>query len=352
MLDAFADRVDARIVLAAHVVVDHDRALDGEPALSGDFGVGLDPGRKDHQLAFEGLAVLELESSDPIAAKDLERVRAEMHADSLFLDQRTQDRAGGGVELLIHQMGRSMDNVDLEAKTAQSVRALEAEKTTADHSRALFPVGVLGHARAVVECAKAEHARLHRAVRRFQPRKRWDIGPAAGCDNQQVIRLLGPISADHAAGQAQDTRGVHTRVQADTIFLVPLDRVEQNFARLTRSVEHRRKQDAVVVAERFAAEHGNVEHLGAAARENLFDSARARHAVADDDEIALGAHHSHSRKPTSITSLAASPSRAAIFSSTTLPGRQSSMIASCTCIAFFGPHGIKRTDLPSRWSAT
>ena len=120
-------------------------------------------------------------------------------------------------------------------------------------------------------------------------------------------------------------------MQADTILLVPCERIENDFGCLLRPVEHRGQHDAVVVAERLGAEHRDIEQLGAAARENLLDGARARHAVADDDQIALCCSSARiSTKPRSIITFAASPSGAAITSSIMLPGRMSSMIASGT----------------------
>ncbi len=45
---------------------------------------GLDTGGEDHQIAFEGLAILELKSADALVAEDREGVGAEMNADAHF----------------------------------------------------------------------------------------------------------------------------------------------------------------------------------------------------------------------------------------------------------------------------
>jgi hypothetical protein len=65
-----ADRINVQVVIAAHLVVDHDRKLDGEAALGREFGIGPDPSGEDHQLAFVRLAVLEFESADAFVTKD------------------------------------------------------------------------------------------------------------------------------------------------------------------------------------------------------------------------------------------------------------------------------------------
>src|SRR5712692_10990675 len=70
MLHAFPNGVDPRIVDRAHLVVDHDRAFDRKAGPAGDFRIGLDSGGEDHQVAFEGFAVLELESANAFVAKD------------------------------------------------------------------------------------------------------------------------------------------------------------------------------------------------------------------------------------------------------------------------------------------
>ena len=69
--------------------------------------------------------------------------------------------------------------------------------------------------------------------------------------------------------------------------LVPGERIEEDLAGVLRAVQHVRQQDPVVVAVRLVAEHDDVELLGAAARQDLLDGARAGHAVADDHELSL-----------------------------------------------------------------
>jgi len=53
VLSAFADDIDVGVVDRAHVIVDHDGALDGEPAAQSDLRIRLDAGRDDDHVAIE-----------------------------------------------------------------------------------------------------------------------------------------------------------------------------------------------------------------------------------------------------------------------------------------------------------
>jgi hypothetical protein len=76
-------------------------------------------------------------------------------------------------------------------------------------------------------------------------------------------------------------------VQRDIVFGIPVERVQENFARVLRAVQHIREQDAIVVAVRLGAQHRDVKLFATAARQNLFHRARARHAVADNHQLLL-----------------------------------------------------------------
>ena len=71
MLRAFADHIDVGVVHRAHVVVDDDGALDGEPAAQPDLRIRLDAGGDDDHVAVERAAVLEGEPGDLVIAQDL-----------------------------------------------------------------------------------------------------------------------------------------------------------------------------------------------------------------------------------------------------------------------------------------
>jgi len=77
--------------------VQHQRIV-FEPGRVTDMRLTGDGG-EDHQVAFEGLAVLELESAHALVAEDCQGVRAEMNSDAHFFPQRLQDRTGSGIKL-------------------------------------------------------------------------------------------------------------------------------------------------------------------------------------------------------------------------------------------------------------
>ena len=140
-----------------------------------------------------------------------------------------QNRSGARVELLIHQMRRAMNDVDLEAEVLQAVRAFESEQTAANHRSAPLPARVLRHAMAIFERAKPEDAGLHASVTQSQARQRRNEGAAAGRDDQVVVGLVGAVGAEHAAGKAKDANSANTRMQPDAVALVPGEGIELDF---------------------------------------------------------------------------------------------------------------------------
>ncbi|MNT88231.1 hypothetical protein D3C72_2287610 [compost metagenome] len=68
---------------------------------------------------------------------------------------------------------------------------------------------------------------------------------------------------------------------------VPLARVQHDVRYRLLAGQHRREQDAVVVAVRLGPEHRDVVQVRGEP-EQLFHSAHAGHAVADDDQARAG----------------------------------------------------------------
>ena len=79
-------------------------------------------------------------------------------------------------------------------------------------------------------------------------------------------------------------------VEHDAVLRVPRQRVDEDVLGLVASGQHAREQDAVVVAVRLVAEHGDRERAASAAGEHLLDQPGAGHAVADHDQTPRAAH--------------------------------------------------------------
>ena len=85
-------------------------------------------------------------------------------------------------------------------------------------------------------------------------------------------------------------------MQRDAAARVPVGPVQHDVVGLLLAGQHRRQQDAVVVAARLGAEHGDGEAVGDAELEQLLDGAHAGHAVADHHQ----AYAAHPRRGDSI----------------------------------------------------
>ena len=99
------------------------------------------------------------------------------------------------------------------------------------------------------------------------------------------------LRAHHAAAAVD----VHHRVagmQRDTVFGIPLPGMYHDVVHALFAGQHRRQQDAVVVAMRLGAEHGDVVQLGRQL-EQFLDRAHAGHAVADHDQRLPGGRRVH-----------------------------------------------------------
>ena len=134
MLRAFADDVDPRIVDRAHMIVDDDRAFDGQAAVAPDLGIGADAGRDDDHVAVDAGAVLELEPGDASVGMEagVGGRFGEVDGDPHLLHFLRQHRAAGSVELHFHQVSREMDDMDFGAMVEQPARGLEAKQAAAD----------------------------------------------------------------------------------------------------------------------------------------------------------------------------------------------------------------------------
>jgi len=344
VLRALADDVDVEVVDRPHVVVDHDRAFDGEPRLRRDLHVRPDAGGHDDHAALERRTVLESEAGHFVVAEDLDGVLLQVHRDPHILHDRTQDGRARGIELLVHERRTEVDHVDLAAMVEEPPRGLEAEQAPADDGRLLDRGRRLHDGVAVVQRPEAEDARAELAVRREHALDGGDEGAAAGRDDQLVVRLDDAARSVNDLARPVDPERADAGVEADPVLVVPCEAVEEDLARILIAADDGGEQDAVVVAVRLVAEDGDVEEVLAAAAEDLFDRANAGHPVANDDQTNLShgrapVSQSTSRRPTSRTTVPLTPFGAPTSSASLLSGKMSSTTASGTCTLDFAPIG-------------
>ena len=103
-------------------------------------------------------------------------------------------------------------------------------------------------------------------------------------------RLDASVGSVHDPVRAIDRRHLHAGVQGHALLRVPVERIDEDVRGLLRTREDAREQDAVVVAERLLAEDRDLVSVATAAREHVFDQARPRHPVSDDDQPMFAVH--------------------------------------------------------------
>ena len=200
---------------------------------------------------------------DVRVAEDFLRARAGQRRDAHLLDRLAEHLPAGLVELHAHQPRGHLDHRDRDVVRHQPLRGFEAEQPAADDDRGLAVLRVLGDVAAVVERAEHEHAVQRRAGDRRDERL------AAGGEDEVVVghRRRRPRERSSRRGRSRVTR--LPGVERDAVLFVPRERVEEDFLRVLRAVEHVRQQDAVVVAVRLVAEDGDVEAVRVDTRARL-----------------------------------------------------------------------------------
>ena len=194
-----------------------------------------------------------------------------------------------------------MNHVHLQAEVLQPASGFEPQQPTSNDGRALPPFGVFGDLAAVVQRTEDKHAGFEAAIRHRGTFHLRDEGPAAGGDDEFVVRLRVTILAVDQPHPREQARGAQTRQQVNVVFLVPGEGVEKDFVLPVRSVQDVREENAVVVPRGFVAKHSDVEHIRAAARQDLLHSPRACHPVTDDHQLSFLFHYAISIKPMSRT---------------------------------------------------
>ncbi len=264
VLGALADDVDVVVVDRAHVVVDDDRAFDGQPGPLCQADVRPDAGRDHQHVAVEPRAVGEQRCRSSRPSVD---VGTSWCASPGARRCRGPPPTCAGSRRPGRRAGRSSASAPacttstVRPAVLQSAGRLQAEQSAADHDR-LGPVRGLGdHGR---RCRRGCGSRTRR---RPASCRRPTVPPSAGrttgcrwpgsaCRSGVVV----PSSACTRWANVSMPHHPHPGPQVDAVVGVPVQRVEIDLGRIIAAGKHIRQQDAVVVAVRLVAEDGDVEN--------------------------------------------------------------------------------------------
>ncbi len=273
MLHALAHGVHARVV-GLHGVVHHDAALAMQARLFGEFDIRPDTDRHHDQVGGQLATVVENHTLRTVLADNLLRLALHDELDAALDERLFEHLRRRGIELPFHQRVEHVHDRDLHALLEQAVGGLQAQQAAADHDGVPVAFGGREHGFNIVDVAKADHAR------QVMPRHGQDEGVGAGGDEQPVVVRGRAVVGDDAPPDTVNVGNRLAGLQPDAALGIPRPVVEHDFRQRLLAGQHRRQQDAVVVAVRLGAEHGDVVKLGRD-RQQLLDGAHARHAVTD-----------------------------------------------------------------------
>ncbi|MCY1298590.1 hypothetical protein D9M70_480840 [compost metagenome] len=247
----------------------------------GEFDIGAHARGHHHQVGGDFAAVLEAHAGDALGTEDLCGLRAQQETQALAFQRALEQRGGGLVELAFHQAVGQVHHGHVHALAQQSVGRFQSEQAAADHHRMAMIARGMQHGLDVLDVAERDHA--------FElvARHRNDERLGAGGQQQAVIAHFASRGGTHHAAWPVDRYHGITGKQLDAVLFVPLARVEHDVRHRLLAGQHRRQQDAVVVAVRLGAEHRDVVQVRGEL-EQFLDGAHAGHAVADDDQARTG----------------------------------------------------------------
>ncbi len=204
VLGTFADGVNVGLVAAAQVFLDDDAAAHLQPGLLGQIDVGHHLGGDHDQIALQGLAVLESDTSDPVLAHDRGGEPVEADLDAQVLHRLLEYRAGLAVQLSVHQVAAQMHNVDRHALGQQTAGRFQAQQPAAADHRLGAGLGRFHDHSAVVQRPEGENAGLESAFLVVHASHRGHVGAAAGGDDQLFVGFDDSASGIDRLGDAVD----------------------------------------------------------------------------------------------------------------------------------------------------
>ena len=199
-----------------------------------------------------------------------------------FLEGLLEETARFGVELVFHEVFGEVNDVDLQTPVHQPACGFETEQSAADDDGPSDVRRVVDHLRAVVKSAKCKDAGSERSILGVEAVDWRHEGKAAGREYELVVRHEVSARGVDRLGLPIDADGFDACEERDAVSFVPFERIDVDVLRVVRTRQDTGKEDPVVIAVPFVAEHRYGELLGSALRQDFFDEARTGHPVAHD----------------------------------------------------------------------
>jgi hypothetical protein len=185
--------------------------------------------------------------------------------------------AADEIELTLHERVHQMDDRDFASAHLQAASGFQPEEAAADDNRLSARVRAIDEGARVVEVAENIDTSLVGAFDRRNER-----GAARG-KKEFVEQSKAAVVASDGFGDRVNVSDADAESQANAVFLIPVEAVENDFVAGFLAGQHRRKEDTVVVDMSFVAEHGDLE--AGLVLQDPFDAGRAGHAISDYNQF-------------------------------------------------------------------
>ena len=282
---AFAHREDVGIAGATQLVdLDAAACAHGQAARLGQVVARSNARREHQQVGLELAAIRELERAHAALRVSHDRARGHVgvHDHAELLDARAQHRAAGVIDLQGHQARCELDHVRLESQREQRIRRFQAEQTSTDHD-ALARVR-----RGLCDRREIFQRAIHEAAARIFASERRHERIRAGREDQFIVREAAPRRGANLPRTAIQRDDGVTRHDLDAERSVRVGVAQRELVRAAR-LEPLGEIDAIVSEFALFADHYDLVALTQAALGGSLHETMADHAVADDDELRVGA---------------------------------------------------------------
>ena len=212
---------------------------------------------------------------------------------SQLLQALLQELAGQGVQLRLHQPAIEVHHVNLQPTVHQPAGRLQAQQPPADDGRLAGALCVLDDGSAVIQRAEHEGALLEIALVVIEPFHGRNERAAAGGDHQFVVGHQQSAGAVCHPALAVYADGADAGMEGHVVLGVPLQRIDEDVARVVGARQHAGEQDTVVVAAGLLTDDRDVVGVLPSEVHHFLDESGAGHSVSDHHQFLLfcGIHH-------------------------------------------------------------